>query len=203
MKRTVTVSGQGAALVVPDRAVVRVSAAHRADGVEEACAGVASAVESIGTVARRFADGSQVASADFSVWPAHDREGRPAGFEARHAVSVTVTDVTEAGRLLTELAREVGDRLRVDGVSLEVGDPVPAQVAAREAAFADARVRAAQLAALGGATLGEVVSVVEGGGSAQPLEPRPQMARAADSEMAFEPGERALATSVTVTWRLR
>ena len=156
-------------------------------------------------MARRFTDGSQVASADFSVWPAHDHEGRPAGFEARHAVSVTVTDVDRGRPTAHRARREVGDRLASTGSRWRSATRCRAQVAAREAAFADARAEAEHLAALGGAALGEVVSVVEGGGAAQPLEPRPQMAMAAaDSEMAFEPGETGpRRTSVTVTWRLR
>lgn len=202
MKRTVTVTGRGEARTVPDSAVVRLAATYRAPGVEEACAGVAFAIDVIGVVARRFTDPSRIASADFSLWPAHDDEGRPAGFEARHAMTVVVTDITAAGGLLTALAAEVGDRLRVDGVSLEVGDPRPAQVTAREAAFADARGRAEHLAGLSGAGLGEVVAVVEGGSHAQPLGGAVFAAKAAASDTSFEPGEKALGASVTVTWRL-
>ena len=54
--RTVTVSGQGTARVVPDCAVVNVAAVYRARSVEEAFAGVNSAVEAIGARARTFVD---------------------------------------------------------------------------------------------------------------------------------------------------
>ena len=52
MARTVTVTGQGTARVVPDSAVVIVAAVHRARSVEEAFAGVTSAVEAISASAR-------------------------------------------------------------------------------------------------------------------------------------------------------
>lgn len=200
MSRSVTVTGQGAASVVPDSAVVRVTASHRAPGVEEACSGVASAVEAIGVVSRTFTEAHRIASADFTVWPAHDHEGRRTGFEARHAMTIGVPDLAAAGRLLAALVAEAGDRLQVDAVSVEVTDPGPAVVRAREAAFADARARAEQLADLAGAALGEVLAVVEGGGRANPREAAPLAAKA--DAVSFEPGERSITASITVTWRL-
>ncbi len=200
MKHTVTVTGQGTVTVVPDHAVVRVAAQHRADSVEAACAGVASAVEAVGAVARRFTESARIGSSDFGVWPALDRSGEPAGFEARHGLSVSLSDLAAAGGLISALAAEVGDRLRVDSVSLEVDDPIEARDRARAAAFEEARRRAEQLAALGGASLGKVVAIVEGDGAGAPREVFAMAKAAADTS--FEPGERSLAASVTVTWRL-
>ncbi len=203
MKRTVSVSGYGAVRVAPDTAVVRVAAAHRAAGVAEAFAGVDSAITAMGEVARRFTDATHIGSSDLTVWPAFDNEGRAAGFEARHGLVITVADLTAAGALLTALATEVGDRLTVDGVSLEVADPGPAQALARERAFADARLRAEHLAGLGGAALGEVVSVVEGVSFNQPMGgAETGVALRASKDMDFEPGERSLGAGLTVTWRL-
>lgn len=201
MKRTVTVSGQGTARIVPDTAVVQVAASHRAAGVAEAFAGVTSATEAMSTVARQHTDPAKIASTDFSVWPASDDQGRPAGFEARHGLRVVVTDLAGAGRLLSALAAEVGDRLQVESVSLEVADPGAALIEARELAFADARSRAEHLAGLGAATLGEVVSIVEGGSSVQPMGAAPMAFREA-KDVAFEPGEKAISAFVTVTWQL-
>jgi uncharacterized protein YggE len=73
---------------------------------------------------------------------------------------------------------------------------------AREAAWADARAAAAQLAGLAAAELGEVVSVRQ---HAVPSSPVPvggmQRAFAADT-MAVESGESGVSTSVTVEWGL-
>ncbi|HQR26903.1 MAG TPA: SIMPL domain-containing protein [Nocardioides sp.] len=199
MRRTVTVTGQGTATVAPDTAVLRVAASHRGAEVAEACAGVASAVEEIIGVARGFTEPARIGTADFGVWPAHDQHGAPTGFEARHSLTVMVADVAAAGRLVSALAGAAGDRLRVEGISLEVADVRAAQTQAREEAFADARARAEHLAGLGGARLGDLVAVVEGGpGPGSPV--RPLAAKAA--EVSFEPGERAVPASLTVTWRL-
>ncbi len=201
MNRSVTVSGQGAATVVPDQAVVRVSAVHRAAGVAEATHGVASTVAAVGEVSRRFTEGSRIGTTDFSIWPAHDREGNPDGFEARHSIAVVVTDVVEAGALVSALAAEVGARMTVEGVSLEVSDPGEALARARELAVADARSRATHLAVLSGARLGEVLSVVEGGPDRAPR-PAVSLASRGVEDVAFEPGERSVSVSVTVTWSL-
>jgi uncharacterized protein YggE len=200
MSRTVTVTGQGSARVVPQAAVVRLGSVHRAPEVDRALAGVSSSAAAAAEVARRFTGAGQVASTDFSVWPAYDQQGAPAGFEARHGLRVVVSDASEAGALLSALAAEIGDALRIDGVSLEVVDAGPAERDAREAAYADARARAEHLASLAGATLGDVLTVVEGGGGGFAEAPVARAALAKD--VSFEPGERALSSSLTVTWAL-
>ena len=82
--------------------------------------------------------------------------GEPSGFQARHSLVVRCPDIDAAGGLLTALADAVGDRLEIEGVSLEVADQSAALVAAREAAYADAVDRATHLAGLAGAELGDV-----------------------------------------------
>lgn len=140
--RTITVTGLGAARVVPDFAVVRVAAAHSAGGVTEALAGVSSAVASLGEVARRFTDEAHISTQGLSVWPSHDYDGLPSGFEARHSLAIGCPGVAQAGELVAALAAEVGNRLQVESVGLEVADRTGAEGSAREAAWADARARA-------------------------------------------------------------
>jgi uncharacterized protein len=201
MDRTVSVMGQGRATAVPDTAVVRVAAVHRAASVADAFAGVASAVEAIGTEARRFTEERRIASQGLQVWPAHDNQGRQAGFETRHTIEIGCPDLPAASALLEALVAAVGDRLQVEGVTLRVSEPGPLITEAREAAYADALVRATHLAGLAGASLGPIVSVSEGGGS---FEPFMEMAggRALKADASFEPGESAVSATVTASWQL-
>lgn len=195
--RTVTVTGHGVATVVPDSAVVRVAAVHRAAGVAAALSGVSASADRVGDVAREH--DLLPGSMGLSVWPWHDAEGRPAGFEARHSLAVRCTSVEQAGDLVTALADAVGDALVVDGVSLDVSDPSAARSTAAEAAWDDARAHAAHLAALAGAELGDVVAIVEG----MPTDaggPTPVALKAAGAGL--EPGETAVRGAVTVTWTL-
>ena len=136
---------------------------NRAAGVAEALAGADSAADEIVAVGREHTDASRIASTNLNLWPAFDNEGRPSGFEARHSLSITCTDVQAAGALLGELADRVGDRLQVESLGLEVGDTGRALDQARAAAYTDAVARARHLAELAGVRLGEVQGMAEGG----------------------------------------
>jgi uncharacterized protein YggE len=200
MSRTVTVTGHGSATAVPDTAVVRVAAVHRAAGMAEALAGAESARTAVVAAARDAEVDLVVSSTDLSIWPAHDDQGRRAGFEARHALTITGGDLDVAGALVGLLADEVGDRLQVESVSLSVGDPTVALAEAREAAYADARARGEHLAALADATLGKVKQVIEGAGAPVPRGGAEVQAMKAD--VGFAPGQTVLTSTVTVTWTL-
>ena len=199
MARSITVTGHGSATAVPDTAVVRVAAVHRAPAMAEALSGAESARAAVVAAAAATAGGLVVSSTDLSVWPAHDNEGRRAGFEARHALTITGGDLDAAGLLVGRLAEEVGDRLQVESVSLSVGDPTAALGEAREAAFSDARSRAEHLADLADASLGEVQDLAEGAGP--PVARGPEVA-AFKADAGFAPGQTQLTSTVTVTWAL-
>src|SRR4051812_4529979 len=198
--RTVTVTGQGEARVAPDSAVVRVSAVHRAAGVAEALSGADSAAGAIAATAHEFTTPGRVGSTSLQIWRDHDEANRPSGFQARHSLVIRCPDIEAAGGLLTALAEAVGDRLEIEGVSLEVADRAAATVAAREAAYADAVERAAHLARLAGAGLGDVQDVTEGGGGAVPVA---RLAQAMSDSASFQPGEASIGCSLTVTFQLR
>ena len=199
--RTVTVTGTGSSSVAPDSAVVRVAAVARGAGVAEAYDAMSAAASVLVEVAGRHTERRRVASTGVSVWPWHDREGQRQGYEARHGYAIGCADLAVAGTMLGELAREVGDGLAVDSVGLEVTEDHGAGAAAREAAFRDARDRAASLARMADAGLGAVQSMVEGGADAGPG-PMPRLAMMRDSAGGLEPGETTVTSTVTVVWEL-
>ncbi|WP_101524155.1 SIMPL domain-containing protein [Nocardioides houyundeii] len=201
MQRTVTVTGHGFAPAVPDSAVVTVVGVRRAPTVAEAVAGVDAAVSGIVAVARGFVTGAggreaDVASAGLQVWATTGPDGAPDGFEASHRLRIRCPNLPSASALVVGLAAEVGDALRIEAVALEVTDPGPAATAARESAYADARKRAAHLAGLAGAELGDVLVLEDG------LAGSPGIARMDQASAGLEPGESMLDAAVTVTWQL-
>lgn len=198
--RTVTVTGHGQTSAVPDSAVVRVSAVHRATGVADALAGAGSAAQTAAETARQHTAPERVASSSVSIWPTSDQQGSPTGYEATHSLTIRCAGIEATDALLSALVAAVGDRLRIEGVSLEVDDPSSAQTSARAAAYADAVARATQLAELAGAQLGDPQEVAEGGvvGAA-----RMALKGAALADAGLEPGEQAVTASVTVTFQLR
>jgi uncharacterized protein YggE len=199
--RTVTVTGQGTAREVPDTVVVRVAAGHRAAGVAEALAGADSAANEIVAVGREHTEGARIASTALNVWPAYDNEGRQSGFEARHSLTISCSDMEKAGAMLTELAARVGDRLQVEGIGLEIGDPARALEQARAAAYADAVARARHLAEMAGEGLGDVQAMAEGG-AAQPVPLMEAGARDMKAAAMIAPGETTVGASLTVTFAL-
>lgn len=197
--RTVTVTGTGSSRVAPDTAVVRLAAVAHGEGVAEAYAAMTAAATAVVDVAGRHTEARRIASTGITVWPSHDHEGRRQGYEARHGYAVASPDLAQAGAMLADLAREVGDALAVDGVALEVSEVAVAGATAREAAFHDARERAAALARMSGAVLGAVQSVVEADPGSGPV-PLAKVALA--SADGLEAGESAVTSVVTVVWEL-
>jgi uncharacterized protein len=198
---TVTVTGVGSSRVAPDSAVARVGAVGRGDGVAEAYDAMSAAAATLTEVAGRHTEDRRIASTGVSVWASHDQSGTRNGFEARHSFSIGCADLGAAGTMLGELAAEVGDALVVDGVALEVTQDHGAGDAAREAAFHDARERAAALARMAGAGLGAVRTIVEGDAAPGPC-PMPKLAMMRDSGGGLEPGEESVTVAVTVVWEL-
>lgn len=198
---TVTVTGTGTTRVAPDSAVVRLSAVARGNGVAEAYESMSSAAGAVVEVARRHTEQRRIASTGITVWPWHDHSGTRLGYEARHAFAIGCADLSAAGAMLGDLAAGVGDGLAVDSVGLEITEDHGAGAKAREAAFHDARDRAAALARMAGAGLGAVQSIVEGDAGQGGPAPMSRMAMAHDAS-AIEPGEATVTSTVTVVWEL-
>jgi uncharacterized protein YggE len=200
MDRTVRVTGSGSVQVAPDLAVLRVTAVHTAPAAVDALVGAASASGLAAERAREYVEARHVGTSGVDLWPAHDHEGRPRGFEARHALTLTCTDLDRVGPLLDALAGALGERLRVDGISLRVADPAAVRERAVQAAYDDARARAERLATLAGAGLGPVVSLIEDDGHGGGMFLAAGAVGKAD--LSIEPGETSVSASVTATWQL-
>jgi hypothetical protein len=194
--RTLTVTGTGSAAAVPDTALIRLSAVHRARSFAEALAGAESARAEVVKAAGDLV----VSTVNLSVWPTSEQGTQP-GFEARHTVTIASGDLEVANDLLTRLAYEVGTRIQVEGVDMTVLDPAEEIRRAREAAFADARAKAEHLAALAGAALGQVEAVGEGGAPG-PMPGGGFAAMAKSADVGLQPGETKISASLTVTWSL-
>ena len=197
----VEVTGSGTASAAPD--VVRVRAGVRCDGVD-----VSSALADADSRARGLAQAARdhgVADADLrttgtGVHPRHDGEGvTVVGYTAYQSLSVTVRDPALVGSLVEAFAGAAGNALTIDHIGLELADSAPLLAQAREAAFADARAKAEQYAALAGRELGKVerLSDVERGG-AQPRFAMMAAGKAAD--LSVELGENSVTATVAVRW---
>jgi uncharacterized protein len=200
----VVVDGAGTAAGTPD--VLRVTV-----GVETAADSVAGALQEADAAAGRALDALRAAeipdddirTVNVAIYPAYGDDGqRIAGYTARHDLEVTLRDLEQAGSVIGSVVDAGGDAARVQGVTYALEDDGALQEQARAAAFADARTKAEQYAALTGRELGDVVEVRE------TLAPSAPVAYAADSAMVAEavplqPGTTSVSVTAQVRWSLR
>ena len=205
-KRTVTVIGSGSVRVAPDVVRLDLRVGHDAADVAEALTGATRGITSVIEAVRDagVAD-SDIRTLDVSVNQRWDNSGAAVGFTAQQQLGVVVRRLDATGEILQAGAAAVGNALLVDQVRLDVYARDDAKQQARDAAFANARSKAEQYAALAGAELGEVLGVTEFG--AAPVGAPRMMRQAATMPMAaagmpVEGGDLDVTESVTVTWGL-
>jgi uncharacterized protein len=90
-----------------------------------------------------------------------NRQPKLTGYTFANTVLVTVRDVDSAGAIIDAALSAAGDGAVLNGVHFSLDDDAEANVAARASAFADARSKAEQLAALARVTLGPAVAIEE------------------------------------------
>lgn len=206
-RRTVTVSGVGQTSVTPDMAVARLGVQTEAAGAGEALSANNQQMQAV--VAGLKAAGVQAADIQtqtLMLQPrygqetgrTHDRAPVLVGYSAANVVQVRVRRVEDMARLL-DAAVQAGSNT-IDSIQFEISDPLPAQEQARQAAMHDARRKAEQLASLGQAELGAVISIHEGSSMVGP--PRP-MAMMKMDMAPVEAGAQTVEVQVQVTFELR
>ncbi|USQ78959.1 SIMPL domain-containing protein [Ornithinimicrobium faecis] len=206
MTDTIEVTGSGQSSGVPDLVVLELRIQAERDTVADSLRAVSEGVRAVveRTATYRSSPVPPPRTQGLSLHTRHDREGRGViGYTASQQLRLSLPGTDLAGEVVTALSEAAGDTLGIDGLSLSVSDPAELQRAAREAAFADARERAEQFAALAGRELGTVRGVRDqpgdGGG------PSPKLARAAafdSGSMPIEAGEHTVTATVHVIWEL-
>lgn len=208
--RTITVSGTGTTRAEPDEAVASFGFTEKARDLRDAHAAVQQRVqEFVDAVAAAGWDRDLVRQSGMNYQPNYDYMQNEGQVFRDFSASVTLTFRTETlsdvpGIL--NLAVEHGVT-EIRPVQYSVIDRASKEGDARKNAIDNARLKAEELAAAAGATLGRVITISEGGGGGGP-QPYPMMrSMAADSEAAdfadVSPNQVQLDSSVSVTWELR
>lgn len=196
-------TGSGSAAAPPDLAVIdvaaEVSAAHASEALEQAAAALTRMRDAA------LAGGvqpSDLATSGTQLWPETDQKGRPNGYRAVLTMTVRSRNMPSVSDLLPALIAAGGDAGRLHNTRLEFSDPASLASTARERAFADARARAEQYAALAGRSLGAVEVVEEGGPAGGGPSPVFRMAAMAAESVPVEPGMQSVSAAVSVRWGL-
>ena len=203
-RRSITVSASGAVSVEPDQA--RITSGVTADGAtaREALTSNSAAMQKvIAALKEAGIDPKDIQTAAFRVEPRYTRpiEGQAAkidGYSVTNEVQVLVRDLDKLGDILDRLVTAGANQTA--GLNFEVSKAETLLDEARQQAVANALRRANLYAAAAGAKVGEVLTIVEGGGEP----PRPMvMARAMKAEaVPIERGTETLEANVTITWAL-
>lgn len=200
----ITVVGRGTADATPDIARVDLGVSVRADSVAEANAmATERAASLIEAVKNAGVDAADISTTGYNVHPEYDHvEGRQRllGYRVSNDLQVVLRDLSNSGVILDEALSAAGDEATVNGFTLAISEEAPARDSAREAAWADAKRRAEQLAGLAGRSLGAVVSIVESSGSSLP--PRPMLRMAMAEATPIEAGSQSISVVVEVRFEL-
>ncbi|HEY4411663.1 MAG TPA: SIMPL domain-containing protein [Gaiellaceae bacterium] len=196
---TVTVDGTGTVTAVPDQAEfdftvqtkgTTAAAALSRNGTDTKA--VITAVEGTGV------PDANIQTTDVSLDPVMSSDGTSIiGYTASDSIAVTKLAIAKAGGVVD--AAVAAGANSVSGPSLSLSSQDALYNDALKAAVAQAKTKAQALADAAGRNLGDVVSIVEGGGQA----PLPfAVGAAAKASTPIQPGTQDVQATVTVTYAL-
>jgi hypothetical protein len=193
---TVTASGVGTVVAVPNEAQMSFGVESRAPTARAAVAANADAMRKV-LNALRQAGAREIATQWVSVYPYSREDGSIDGYSASSSVSA-VSDVGDAAALIDAAVEAGANQVSGPGMSSSNAEELYRQALAK--AVAEARERAQVLAKAAGRSVGEITAIVEGS-AATPL---PYAERAAlDASTPVVPGEQETTATVSVTFSLR
>jgi uncharacterized protein YggE len=210
---TISVTGVGEVIVVPDTANIQIGVQVFHEELAEA---QRQSTEQITTIidtikAAGIADKDiQTSNYSVSIRQQYDPNTGIAtevlGYDIYNTLSVTVRDLEELGTILDQVVSAGANQIY--GIYFFTADLTSATEQAREAAVKDAQERASQLAAAAGVEVGRILNISEGF-SAAPLPYDYGMGQGRAGDMAAEgakvpvqPGSQTVQISVSVTYEI-
>jgi uncharacterized protein len=199
VRGTITVSGHGEVELTPDALRLELSVEVSAIGAADALTATRTTMADL----RRAVSELGIATADqhtsaFNLWQRHDKHGVPNGYQASESLALLLRDPSTVDAVLRVAGEAAGDRLRVGGLGFTVLDPGPARDEARRLALAEAERVARIYADAAGRSLGDLVSLAEGGARVVGRRTAKTLALAMDAGM--EPGTQTVGVDVTAEW---
>jgi uncharacterized protein YggE len=206
---TLTATGTGTTMVVPDIAVVTLGVASRAHTAGAALAqNSTDLAKAIAAIKGAGVAEKDIATSGFAIDPvyAEPKSGEVAtappaivGYSVSNSVTVTIRDIAKSGGILDQVVAAGANQ--VTGISFDIADAHSANEAALKSAIADALGKGALMANSAGVKLVRVLSVA----TSDSAPPRPMlaaMAMKAAPAVPVMPGQQSVTTSATVTWEI-
>jgi uncharacterized protein len=201
--RTISVTGTGTIEAAPDMATLMIGVTTQGATAAEALAANTTATDAV--IARLTASGIEardMQTSNLSInpnWTGYDSSTPTiSGYVASNMLTVRVRKLDTTGAVLDAAVADGANTL--NGLTFGLADPEPAYNEARKEAVADARAKAELLATAAGVTLGEVVSIADGGAM---TDPAPMYREAvASAPVPVVGGELGLIATVSVTYAI-
>jgi uncharacterized protein YggE len=204
---TISVDGTGQAAGTPDSMITTIGVDTRGANPSTALAAANKAMATVQASLRNHGVAAKdVKTVGLSVNPFYSyAKGQQnlKGYEADEQVAVTLRNLGTAGSILSAVVKAGGKAVTVQQLSLDLESDSALVTQARAAAYASAKDKATQYAALAGRTLGPVVSVSESNGSSQPQVYATEAAAAATSSVPVAAGSQSVSVDVTVVFSLQ
>jgi uncharacterized protein YggE len=203
--RSISVSGHGEVQAVPDLATISVGVMTSSITAKEALAANSKAMNELMEVLKKAGiETKDIATSNFNVGPRYDygqgsQPPKLVGYDVSNMVTVIARKIEGMGGVL-DAAVSAGSN-QIQGISFSVSKPDAMLDEARKKAVADARRKAEIYVAAGGFSLGQIISLTEGGGYQLPM--AKTMAAEAASTPPIAQGEQTLAIDVNVVWEIK
>ncbi len=205
--RHITGNGVGTATVTPDAVRFYASVTFVAKTSKEALASTSATANTVRTTLR----GKGIATKDIktssvTTYPEYnytqEKGSELIGYRATQSFTVVIRKAESAGEVIEAVVDAGGDAVQVNGISPFLIEGAAATQKAREAAVADAKLRANSYAKLLGETLGKVQHMTENSAPSYVFPMLGAEKMAADG-LQMDLGETEVTVNITVRWALR
>lgn len=207
--RTMSLNGRGEVRLAPDMAIVNIGTMSTAATAREAHDANTKAMAAIfAALTAAQIDKRDIQTSNFNVNPRYDygpsgtQPPKVLGYDVSNGVTVTVHKLDNLGAVLDSVVSSGANQ--INGITFQVAEPDAAMDEARKLAVADARRKANVYAGAANTTLGDMLSISEGGGYQPPI-PMFKSARteAMSADVPIAQGEQVIAIDVNITWEIK
>ena len=206
IQRTLALSGHGEVRMAPDLAVVMVGVLSQADSAGAALDANTAAMQAVfAALKASLIEEKDIQTSNFSVAPRYDYNVQPPrfiGYDVSNTVTVTLRKIATLGAVLDRVVASGSNQ--INGVQFQVSKPEAALDEARKLGVQDALRKARLYAAASLVTLGDVISISEGGGFQPPVPMQTKMMRAEGmADVPIAQGEQAISVDVSMVWEIK
>jgi uncharacterized protein len=207
--RTISLTGHGEVRMAPDLAVVTIGVMSTATTAREALDANTKAMQAVmASLTGAAIEARVIQTSNFTVNPRYDygennaQPPKVIGYDVSNNVTVTVRKLESLGAVLDSVVSAGSNQ--INGVMFQVSKPEATTDEARKLAVADALRKAKVYTEASGVSLGQVISLSEGGGYQPPVPMFKSMrAEGASADVPIAQGEQVIAIDVNFTWEIK